>query len=161
MSVSGISSSNKMAFATTDATAGSTGTSSSLQKTLGVNDFMKLLATQFQQQDPLKPMDDTAFIAQTAQFTGLQQTNTLVQQMTQLSAQQNLANANSFLGRQVTVNAGHGQTAMGQVTAVDASSGTPQIIINGTAYDVSSVIRVEPGTLSSNTNQPSSPTSGA
>jgi flagellar basal-body rod modification protein FlgD len=120
------------------------------QKTLGVDDFMKLLAVQFQQQDPLKPMDDTAFIAQTAQFTGLQQTSTLVQQMTQLSAQQNLANANSYLGRQVTVNAGNGVTVVGPVTAVDASGTTPQVVINGKAYDVASVIRVETAPLSSN-----------
>ena len=91
-------------------------------KTLGVNDFMKLLATQFQQQDPLKPMDDTAFIAQTAQFTSLQQTNTLVQQMTQLSAAQNQAAANSYLGF--------------------------QIIVNGQAYPISAVLRVEPSVVS-------------
>jgi flagellar hook assembly protein FlgD len=107
-------------------------------------------------------MDDTAFIAQTAQFTGLQQTNTLVQQMTQLSAQQNLANANSYLGRQVTVDIGHGDTAVGQVTAVDARGTTPQVIINGKAYDVASVIRVETAPLSSNpTTTPSSPTDGS
>ncbi len=131
-------------------------------KTLGVDDFMKLLATQFQQQDPLKPMDDTAFIAQTAQFTGLQQTSTLVQQMTQLSAQQNLANANSFLGRQVTVDAGHGQTEVGQVTAVDASGDTPHVIINGKSYDVASVLRVESAPLSSNPpTVPSTTTTGS
>src|SRR5882672_11037182 len=150
MSVSSVSSSLKSAFATSDSSS-SSATVVSGSKTLGVDDFMKLLATQFQQQDPLKPMDDTAFIAQTAQFTGLQQTNTLVQQMTQLGAQQNLANANSFLGRQVTINLGHGQTAVGTVTAVDASGSSPQVIVNGTAYDVNSVIRVEPAPLSSNT----------
>lgn len=114
---------------------------------LGVNDFMKLLATQFQQQDPLKPMDDTAFIAQTAQFTSLQQTNTLVQQMTQLSAAQNLAAANSYIGRSVTVTSGsNGQTVSGNVTAVDASGTEPQLLIDGTSYPLSSVIMVAPGT---------------
>lgn len=116
-------------------------------KSLGVDDFMKLLATQFEQQDPLKPMDDTAFIAQTAQFTSLQQTNTLVQQMTQLSATQNLATANGYIGRSVTVDAGNGQTATGDVTAVDASGSEPQIILNGNSYPLSSVLRVEPGTV--------------
>jgi len=112
---------------------------------------MKLLATQFQQQDPLKPMDDTAFIAQTAQFTSLQQTNTMVTQMTQLTAAQNLATANSYIGRQVTVDAGNGQTAVGNVTKVDASGSTPQILINGTAYPISAVLYVEPGTPSTST----------
>jgi flagellar basal-body rod modification protein FlgD len=127
-------------------------------KSLGVDDFMKLLATQFQQQDPLKPMDDTAFIAQTAQFTSLQQTNTLVQQMTQLSAAQNLTAANGYIGRSVTVNSGSGQTATGNVTAVDASGSEPQLIINGTSYPLSSVIRVEPGTVPAAAPVSSAPT---
>src|SRR3954465_10986534 len=118
MSVSSVSS-TKSAFATNPSSSGAAIVSG--PKTLDVNDFMKLLATQFQQQDPLKPMDDTAFIAQTAQFTGLQQTSSLLQQITQLGAQQNLAAANSYLGRQVTINLGHGVTTVGQVTAVDAS----------------------------------------
>jgi len=124
-----------------------TPTATSGSSSLGVNDFMKLLATQFQEQDPLKPMDDTAFIAQTAQFTSLQQTNTLVQQMTQLSAAQNLTTANSYIGRNVTVSTGNsGQTASGNVTAVDASGTEPQLIINGASYPLSSVTMVAPGT---------------
>lgn len=114
-------------------------------KTLGMNDFMKLLATQFQQQDPMKPMDDTAFIAQTAQFTSLQQTSTLVQQITQLNAAQGLATANSYLGRNVTIDLGKGKTATGEVTAIDASGSEPQLILNNTSYPLSSVLRVEPG----------------
>ena len=38
---------------------------------LGKDDFMKLMLAQLQHQDPLKPMDDQAFIAQTAQFNAL------------------------------------------------------------------------------------------
>ena len=37
-------------------------------QTLGQADFLQLLSTQFQNQDPMKPMDDTAFIAQMATF---------------------------------------------------------------------------------------------
>ena len=129
-------------------------------KTLGVDDFMKLLATQFKSQDPMKPMDDTAFIAQTAQFSSLQQTQTLVQQITQLSAAQSLATANSYLGKLVTVDLGHGQTAVGNVTAVDASGGTPKLIVNGQAVSLSAVLYVQPGTFSTPASQPA-PAGGA
>lgn len=159
MSVASISSNPSTVYGVADPSAADY--AGNKQKILDVNDFMKLLATQFAMQDPMKPMDDTAFIAQTAQFTGLQQTSTLVQQMTQLSAQQNLANANSFLGRQVTVDTGNGVTAVGQVTAVDASGTTPKVIINGTAYDVARVIRVETAPLSTNIPTPPSPTEGS
>ncbi|MEJ1971890.1 MAG: flagellar hook-basal body complex protein [Lacunisphaera sp.] len=72
------------------------------KQTLGSDDFMKLLAVQFQSQDPMKPMEDTAFIAQMAQFSSLEQSNSMVKEMGLLrSDQQNLA-ANSMLGRTVT-----------------------------------------------------------
>ena len=36
-------------------------------------EFLKLLVTQLQHQDPLQPQDGTAFVAQLAQFSSLEQ----------------------------------------------------------------------------------------
>jgi flagellar basal-body rod modification protein FlgD len=47
------------------------------QKALGQGDFLKLLAKQFQTQDPMNPVQDTAFIAQMAQFSALEQAGTM------------------------------------------------------------------------------------
>src|SRR5437763_16818854 len=79
------------------------------QKTLGRDDFMKLLAVQFQMQDPMKPMEDTAFIAQTAQFSALEQSTTMADQLTQMRGDQQKTVANSYLGHRVTVDAGNDQ----------------------------------------------------
>jgi flagellar basal-body rod modification protein FlgD len=113
------------------------------QKNLGQDDFLKLLATQFKTQDPMKPMDDTAFIAQMAQFTALQQSSSMAQTMTDLRSDQLRATANSFLGHRVTVDAGKGLVATGEVTVIDSSGSVPQLVINGTPYPLSAVLRVE------------------
>jgi len=127
------------------------------KQALGQDDFLKLLAVQFQSQDPMKPMDDTAFISQMAQFTALDQSQTLTQQMTQLRANQDLATANSYLGRQLTVDDGNGGTVSGLATAVDASGSAPRVIVNGQSYALSTVLRVEPGSISTPSPTPANP----
>lgn len=49
---------------------------------LGKDDFLQLLAAQLQYQNPLEPMSDTAFVAQLAQFSSLQQMEALTTTMT-------------------------------------------------------------------------------
>ena len=44
----------------------------------GKDEFLKLLVTQLQNQDPMSPMDDTDFMAQMAQFSSLEQMTNLV-----------------------------------------------------------------------------------
>jgi flagellar basal-body rod modification protein FlgD len=73
------------------------------KKSLGVDDFLKLLSVQFTSQDPLKPMEDTQFISQMASFTSLEQMQTLSQDFAAFSKSQSVSTASSYLGKQVTV----------------------------------------------------------
>ena len=110
---------------------------------LGSQDFMKLLAVQFQSQDPMKPMEDTAFIAQMAQFSALQNSTDLTKQMGLLrSDQQNLA-ANGMIGRTVTVSDESGNPVIGEVSAVLSSDNGPSLVVNGKQYALSTVTRIE------------------
>jgi flagellar basal-body rod modification protein FlgD len=126
---------NLLGAATATGSSGSQPTAPS--QTLGINDFMKLLATQFEEQDPLQPMDDTAFIAQTAQFTALQQSTTLTQNMSQMAAA-------SYVGRTVSINSSTGQTVTGTVSGVDTSGTTPNLIINGAEYPMANLLSINP-----------------
>ena len=49
------------------------GSAQSTTDVLGKDDFLQLLVTQLQNQDPLNPMDSTEFTAQLAQFSSLEQ----------------------------------------------------------------------------------------
>ena len=74
--------------------------------TLDRDSFMLLLVTQFKYQDPLNPMDDKEFIAQMAQFSSLEQLMNLNDSMTGLTEatnNQQLFNATSYIGKQVSV----------------------------------------------------------
>jgi flagellar basal-body rod modification protein FlgD len=133
----------------------STKVTTTAKQALGSEDFMKLLAVQFQSQDPMKPMDDTAFIAQMAQFTSLSQTQSMTAEMVKLNSSQQLAAANSFLGKQVVVDTGNGGTDAGTVSGVqvDPTDG-PQIIIGDKAYSMSSVLYVQPVPASTTNTTP-------
>jgi flagellar basal-body rod modification protein FlgD len=121
-----------------------TATTSTKKSSLDSQDFMKLLAVQFQHQDPMKPMEDTAFIAQMAQFTSLEQSNSLVQQITQLNARQDVVAANSYLGHQVTLSDGKGGIVTGLVSGVEMVGSSPRLVVGDYTYPLSAVLLVEP-----------------
>lgn len=115
------------------------------KQVLGQEDFLKLLSVQFQKQDPMKPMEDNAFIAQMAQFSSLEQAQNLTSQMTQMRATQDLVTANSYIGRQVTIDAGKGEIVKGNVEGIEIDAGVPRLTIGGVTYPLSSVLYVAPG----------------
>ncbi|MEA3297131.1 MAG: flagellar hook capping FlgD N-terminal domain-containing protein [candidate division Zixibacteria bacterium] len=53
--------------------------STNISKELGKNDFLQLMITKLQYQDPLNPMEDEDFIAQLAQFSSLEQMNNIAE----------------------------------------------------------------------------------
>jgi len=78
------------------------------QKSLGKDEFLKLLITQLKQQDPLSPVQNTEFIAQMAQLTSLEQLQDLNKNLGQLvdlqqqnKGKQDLLYAASLLGREI------------------------------------------------------------
>jgi flagellar basal-body rod modification protein FlgD len=115
------------------------------KQVLGQEDFLKLLSVQFQSQDPMKPMEDNAFIAQMAQFSSLEQAQTLTAQMTQMRTNQDLVTANTYIGREVTVQAGKNEVVKGNVEGVEIDAGVPRLMIGGVTYPLSSVLYVAPG----------------
>ena len=69
--------------------------------------FLKLLVAQLTHQDPLNPAEDKEFIAQLAQFTSLEQLQSINEGMTTLNAsmqQAQMVNATSFIGKDILAN---------------------------------------------------------
>ena len=101
------------------ATKGVTGSSA-----LGKDAFLQLLVTQLKNQNPLDPQDNTAFVAQLAQFSSLEGITTLNDTVNSLSGglqSSQALQASSLVGRSVIVQTNEAY--------VDPASGKP---FNGT-----------------------------
>jgi flagellar basal-body rod modification protein FlgD len=119
----------------------STDTISGPQQTLTQNNFLQLLVAQMENQDPMNPQSDTEMASQMAQFTALQQS-------TDSSSSLSMLQANSLIGSNVTLQVDSQHTTSGVVQGVQlgasSSDGTPQIVVNGTAYDLKQVLSITP-----------------
>lgn len=76
------------------------------EKTLGQDSFLKLLITQLKNQNPLDPQDNTAFVAQLAQFSslqGIQNLNTTVSSLASGMQSSQALQASALVGRSVSV----------------------------------------------------------
>lgn len=117
-------------------------------QTLGQNDFLKLLVTQLTSQDPLNPQKDTEFIAQMAQFSALEQSKAMQEDMAQLRSQQEIVQANALIGKTVELQVDPDLTARGIVAGVQVIDGAPNLMVNGQAYELRQVRLIQPTSLS-------------
>ena len=96
--------------------ATTTTTTASAKNVLGKDDFLKMMIAQLKHQDPMNPMDGTAFTAQLAQFSSLEQLQNVNTQLTSFTKQQQAlgnSQAVNLIGKQVL--------AKGNTVSVDGS----------------------------------------
>ena len=96
----------------------SAGASVASTPALSQADFLTLLVTQLKNQDPLSPQDNTAFVAQLAQFSSLQGIQNLNTTMTGLSSSMQSSQAlqaSALVGSSVEVNTNTTSLAAGGV----------------------------------------------
>ncbi len=104
---------------------------------LGKDDFLQLLIAQLSHQDPTAPMDDTQFIAQMAQFSSLEQMTNMSSGFTRLANLLGSTDAANAVGRKVDVEDGDAVVS-GPISAATRGD-NPQVMVNGSWYDWSSV----------------------
>lgn len=97
---------------------------------LDFQSLLRIIMTQLTYQDPLKPLDNFQFVSQLAQFSQLQQTQSVNDQITQLLSSQAAGQATGLLGKKVDLSSANtGAVLTGTVSAVSFSSGTPQLTV--------------------------------
>ncbi|GHU94178.1 hypothetical protein FACS1894208_04810 [Clostridia bacterium] len=96
------------------------------KSSMGKDDFLMLLVTQLQNQDPTSPQENTEFIAQMAQFSALEAMNNMASAFTQ-------SQTFSMVGRGVIGfkkdGAGQYSQVIGVVDSAGVENGTPYVMI--------------------------------
>ena len=105
-------------------------TSSSAQSAYGLDfqSLLRIILTQLTYQDPLKPVDNFQFVSQLAQFSQLQQSQTLNDQVTSLLAAQSANQSVSMLGRTIDFST-ETSVLSGVVQSVSFATGQPEVTV--------------------------------
>ena len=103
-------------------------------KSLGQEDFLKILVAQMANQDPLEPTGNAEFLAQMAQFT-------MLEQIKEMSMSFSTSQAYSMVGKYVYVQDGN-DLIFGKVDGVVREEGVNYLLIGGNTYDASQVAGV-------------------
>lgn len=111
---------------------------------LGRDDFLNLLVTQLQYQDPLNPMDSTDFTAQLAQFSSLEQLTNMNDQLQVLTDTQSAlrnAQAVAYIGETVLCEGNGTQIADGRPQPLHVHLAAPAADVFVSIYDDTGALR--------------------
>ncbi|MDF9841380.1 MULTISPECIES: flagellar hook assembly protein FlgD [unclassified Paenibacillus] len=123
--------------ANTSGTAKTTGNS-----TLGKDQFLKILITQLQNQDPMQPMEDKEFIAQMAQFSSVEQLMNISTQLTAMN--QSLGSVSGLIGKDITWNdASTELPKSGNVESIVVSSGIHYAVVGSERIALTDIIQIQ------------------
>lgn len=111
---------------------------------LSENDFIHLFLTQLTFQDPLNPVDDREFLAQLAQFTQIEQSQTLNDNLTGVLEVQAATQAVGLIGKTVEISQ-NGSIQDGVVTTVSFANGQASLTVHTTAGN--ELTNVNPSTV--------------
>jgi flagellar basal-body rod modification protein FlgD len=129
---------------------GSTSTSGGYN--LKPEDFIKMMVTQLQNQDPMQPTSNQDLLAQMSQI-GQLETSTQLQTVLQgLALQTQIGSASSLIGKSVQGMDANNNTIQGLVTSVKVQSdGVSLELDNGQALSLSRVTAISSGSSSAPT----------
>lgn len=118
--------------------------SSSATNSIGIEDFLKILTAQLNNQNPLKPVENEQFVAQIAQFATLDQSRQLNMKIDSLLDIQSATQSVGLIGKTADVDL-NGFLTSGRITGLGFSTGQPLMTIttsNGQFLDQISLSQI-------------------
>ncbi len=115
--------------------------SSKLQ--LKTDDFIKMMITQLQNQDPLEPAKNEQLLAQMSQISQLESSTQLTSSLKTMVSQFNLSSASSMIGKMVKGKDAAGADIQGIVTSVKVEDGVPSLELdNGKKIGIDNITNI-------------------
>jgi flagellar basal-body rod modification protein FlgD len=109
-------------------------------KTLGQNDFVKLLITQLANQNPLKPTDGNEMLSQMAQITSVQTMTAMQDSMGKMRTDQQMTLGQGLINKRVEVmDPATGASVVGIVDRVHLNKNEVSIEVNGAKYPINTL----------------------
>ncbi|MFH0802776.1 MAG: flagellar hook capping FlgD N-terminal domain-containing protein [bacterium] len=110
---------------------------------LGSQEYLNLMVSQLQYQDPLEPMENTAFIAEMAQFSALEQMNNLNSSFSAMFNLLQTTQASAIIGKTVTaINPETGEQVQGVVDSVVFEQGIPMLVVGDEMVDLDNLVQI-------------------
>jgi flagellar basal-body rod modification protein FlgD len=129
----------------------SIGQSSGNFNELDIDDFLKLLISEMQNQDPLDPMDNSEMVQQIGQIRGIGATDQLTKTLSALSSSQELVTASSLIGKSVEGLAVDSSPVDGIVdritveTSGENDTRTVKVHVGGKTMDIKNIREIHTG----------------
>jgi flagellar basal-body rod modification protein FlgD len=92
-----------------------------------MDDFLKIMITELQNQDPLNPLENDELIAQISQIRSVGATEKLTETLDSVLLGQNISSATNLIGAEVDAISDDNQRVTGVVDRVSVSSGQPKL----------------------------------
>ena len=107
-------------------------------------DFLELLVTQLQNQNPLEPLDNNEMASQLSQLAQLEQLENISSNFARMQAGAQVAQAAGLLGKQIAYDAGDGgKPRVGAVDSVIFDDGEAWLIVGKDAVGFKDILSVQ------------------
>lgn len=111
---------------------------------LNMEDFIKLMVSELQNQDPLNPMDNSQMLQQLSQMQSINSSKKLTETLDSVLLGQNLANASNLIGKVVVGLTADGKEVTGTVDKATLVNNVPYLNVGDDSIPISNVKYILP-----------------
>lgn len=121
-----------------------TGAQSDALRNVNLDDFLKLMITELQNQDPLNPMENDQILQQISQIREIEATTSLTGTLNDIHMGQELTASSALIGRTINGLTDDGDQIEGVVGKVEVTDGVASLDIDGQKVRLANVSAILP-----------------